>query len=69
MKFNANKIELLRYGIEREIKSATTNIYEYSNVHGKEQVRDLEIMISDTATFTLHISNLVKKPDTRWDGC
>ena len=62
MKFNANKIELLRYGKEQEIKSATTNkSYDYSNIDDNERVRDLGIMMSNTATFTLHIRNVVKK--------
>ena len=62
MKFNANKFELLRYGQEQEIKSATTyKLYDYSNIDDKEQVRDLGVMMSNTATFTLHIRNIVKK--------
>ena len=62
MKFNANKFELLRYGKEQEIKSATTYIsYDDSNIDNKEQVRDLGIMMSNTATFTHHIRNIVKK--------
>ena len=70
MKFNANRSELPLYGKEQEIKSATTNkSYDDSNIDDKEQIRDLGIMISNTATFTLHIRNIVKWPDTRWDGC
>ena len=62
MKFNANKFELLRYGKKREIKFATTSkSYDDSNIDIKEQVRDLGIMMSNTATFTLHIINIVKK--------
>ena len=62
MKFNANKFELLRYGKEQEIKSATTyKSYDNSNIDGKEQVRDLGIMMSNTATFTLRIRNIVIK--------
>ena len=62
MKFNANKFELLRYGNEQKIKSATTyKSYDDSNIDDKEQVRDLGIMMSNTATFTLHIRNIVKK--------
>ena len=62
MKFNANKFELLRYGKEQEIKSATTyKSYDNSNIDDKEQVRDLGIMMSNKATFTLHIRNIVKK--------
>ena len=62
MKFNANKFELLRYGKEQEIKSATTyKSYDDSKIDDKEQVRDLGIMMSNTATFTLHIRNIVKK--------
>ena len=42
MKFNAKKFELLRYGKEQEIKSATTyESYDDSNIDDKEQVRDL----------------------------
>ena len=41
MKFNANKLELLRYGKEEEIKSAITfKSYDDSNIDDKEQVRD-----------------------------
>ena len=70
MKFNANKFELLRYGKEQEIKSSTTyKSYDDSNIDDKEQVKDLGIMMSNTATFTLHIRNIVKRPETRWGGC
>ena len=56
MKLNANKFELLRHGKEQEIKSATTyESYDHSNIADKEQVIDLGIMLSNTATFTLHI--------------
>ena len=62
MKFNANKFELLRYGKGQEIKSATTcKSYDDSNIDDKEQVRDLGIMMSNRATFTLHIRNIIKK--------
>ena len=62
MKFNANKFELLRYGKEQEIKSATTyKSYDDSNIDNKEQVRDRGIMMNNTATFTLHIRYIVKK--------
>ena len=61
MKFNANKFELLQYGKEHEIKSATTHkSYDDPNIDDKEHVRDLGIMMSNTATFTLHIRNTVK---------
>ena len=70
MKFNANKFELLGYGKEQEIKSATTyKSHDDSNINDKEQVSDLGIMMSNTATFTFHIGNIVKKAETRWDGC
>ena len=60
MKFNANKFELLQYGKEQETKSAPTyKSYDDSNIDDKEQVRDLGIMMSNTATFTLHIINIV----------
>ena len=62
MKFDANKFELLQYGKKQEIKSATTyKSYDDSNIDDKEQVRDLGIMMSNTATFILHIRNIVKK--------
>ena len=55
MTFNAKKFELLRYGKEQEIKSATTDkSYDDSNIDDKEQDGDLGI-----ATFTLHIRNIV----------
>ena len=58
MKVNAKKFELLRYGKEQEIKSAKTyKSYDDSNIDDKEQVRDLGIMMSNTATFTLLIRN------------
>ena len=61
MKFNANKFELLRYGKEQEIKSSTIyKFYDYPNIDDKEQVRDLGIMMSNTASFALHIRNIVK---------
>ena len=41
MKFNANKFELLRYGKEQEIKSATTYKSYVSNIDDKEQIRDI----------------------------
>ena len=54
-------MKLLRYGKEQEIKSATTyKSYGDSNIDDKDQVRDLGIMMSNTATFTLHIRNIVK---------
>ena len=60
MKFNANKFELLQYGKEQEIKSATTyKSYHDSNIDDKEQVRDLGIIMIYTATLTLHITNIV----------
>ena len=59
MKFNANKFELLLYEKEQKIKSATTYKSYDSNIDDKEQVRDLGIMMSNTATFTLHIRNIV----------
>ena len=63
MKFNANKFELLRYGKQQEIKSATKYkiSYDDSNIDDKKQVRDLGIMMSNTATFTLHNKNIVKR--------
>ena len=55
-------MELLRFGKEQEIKSATTyKSYDDSNIDDKEQVRELGIMMSNTASFTLHIKNIVKK--------
>ena len=60
MKFNANKFDILQYGKEHEIKFATTyKSYDDSNIVNKEQVRDLGIMMINTATFTLHIRNIV----------
>ena len=62
MKFNDNKFELLRYGKVQEIKFPTTyKSCDDSNIDDKKQVRDLGIMMSNTATFTLHIRNIVKE--------
>ena len=62
VKLNDNKFEFLQYGKEQEIKSRTTyKSYDDSNIDNKEQARDLGIMMSNTATFTLHIINIVKK--------
>ena len=61
MKFNAKKFELLRYGKQQKIKSATTYKSYDLNIDDKEQVRDRSIMMRNTATFTLHIRNIVKK--------
>ena len=55
--------ELLRYGKEQEIKSATTyESYDDSNIDDKEQVRDLGVMMSN---FTLHIRNTVKEKEKK----
>ena len=60
MEFNANKFELLRYGKEQKIKSATAyKSYDDSNIDDKEQVRDLGIMMSKITTSTVHIRNIV----------
>ena len=67
IKFNANKFELLLYGEEREIKSATTyKSYDDSNIDGKEQVRYLGIMMSNTATLSSYYKYSVKSQ--RQDG-
>ena len=52
-KFNANKFELLWYGKEREIKSATTyKSYDNSNIDDNEQVSDLGLMMINTAQMS-----------------
>ena len=47
----------------------TYESYDDSNIDDKEQIRDLGIMMSNTATFTLHIRNIVKNPETRVFQC
>ena len=48
--------------LKQEIKSATSyQSYDDSNIDDKEQVRDLGITMSNTATFTFHIRNIVLK--------
>ena len=61
MKLNANKFQLLRCGKEQEIKTTTTyKSYSDSNIDGIEQVKDLVIMISNTATLLfIYIKNIV----------
>ena len=45
---------------KNEIKFAITyESYDDSNIDDKEQGRGLGIMMSNTATFTLHIINIV----------
>ena len=47
---------------EHEIKSATTcKSFDDANIENKEQARDMGIMMSSIATFTLHIRNIVRK--------
>ena len=59
-KFNAKKIELLRYRKEQEINTAATyKSYDDSNIDSMEQVRDLVIIMNYTSTFTVHIRNIV----------
>ena len=42
VRFNTNKFELLRYGKEQELKSATAyKSYDNSNIDDIEHVRDL----------------------------
>ena len=54
--------ELQRFGKEQEIKSTTpTSHMMIQTSTTKEQVRDLGIMMSNTATFTLYIKNMIKK--------
>ena len=36
-------------------------MYDDSNIDNKEQVRDQDIMMSNTATFILHIRKMVKQ--------
>ena len=55
MKFNVNKFELVRYGKEQEIKTATIYKWYDSNIDSKEQVRYQDRLMSNTATFTFHI--------------
>ena len=69
MKLNPKKFELLRYGKEQEIQTVTTyKSHDDSNINSKEQVRDLGIMMRNTATFTDHIRNIVKKTRDKM-GC
>ena len=61
MKFNTNKVNFCN--MEKNRKQKTSRIYNSydSNIDNTEQVRDLGIMMSNTATFTLHIRNIVIK--------
>ena len=62
MKFNGNKSELLRYEKEEEINYTTTyKSYDDSDIGKNKSDRHLGIMMSTTATFTLHIRTIVKK--------
>ena len=58
----------MRY-LEQEIKMTTFyKSYDDSNIDREEQLRDPSIMMSNTATFTLHIKNIVKRPATNGMG-
>ena len=49
--------------MQKNRKENTATYYKScddSNIDGKGQVRDLGIMMSNTATFTLHIRNIFK---------
>ena len=58
MKFDA-KFKILRYGNEQEIKTSIYKSYDDSN-DSKEQVRDLGILMSSTAShYNSHVRNAV----------
>lgn len=62
MAFNESKFEMLRYGKDSTIKLET--LYTSSNgtpIMAKPTVRDLGILMSDSATFGDHIDHTVEK--------
>ena len=60
MEFNALKFELMRYGIDTELKLLTSYISPSFNlIESKENVKDLGITMSSDCTFKTHINNII----------
>ena len=62
MSFNENKFELLRYGLNHQIKT-DTKYYgpDGSKIPEKTHVKDLGVQMSNTATFSEHINKVCEK--------
>ena len=61
MEFNDLKFELLRYGINPELKLSTSYVSPSFNlIEEKETVKDLGVTLSSNATFKTHINQIIE---------
>ena len=62
MSFNENKFELLRYGLNQQIKTVTKYYGpDGSNIPEKTHVKDLDVQMRNSATFSEHINKVCEK--------
>ena len=61
MQFNHSKFELLRYGINNDLKNATSySSNENTPIEAKPMTKDLGVIMSNTGDFKDHISHLTE---------
>ena len=60
MLFNGNKFEILRYGRNEDLKDYFTPNFE-DIIEEKDCLRDLGILMSNTASFSNHVNLVCKK--------
>ena len=62
MSFNNSKFEVMRYGLNCELKQSTEyTAHNGDKIESKTDTRDLGVTMSDDATFSAHIRNVVKR--------
>ena len=63
MEFNSNKFEVLRYGKNDDLKQSTCYLTPNSDdiIEEKESLRDLGIMMSNDASFSIHVELVCSK--------
>ena len=62
MSFNNNKFELLRYGINSDLKEVTSYVSpDGSSIDRKTHVKDLGVIMSSSGSFSEHINRTCKK--------
>ena len=63
MVFNGSKFQLMRYGIDEDLKNDTTYFTEETTeiIERYENLRDLGVTLSDDASFDDHLTKVVKK--------
>ena len=58
--FNTAKFKCLRYGLNQDLKNGTSYVSASgSPINSEAIVRDLEVIMSDDALFSDHITNVV----------